>query len=180
MTPAGSRRAARRSKFSTADGITLIRIPLAIAFPLVTSVPIRLVVLGLAAATDLGDGWVARRFGGSRIGAVLDPIADKLFVTVAFVVVGVSGELSWFEVVGVLARDIIATIAFFITLATGRATAVPARLGGKAVTLLQMATLVFFVLHVSYLRRFAWATAAVALYAIYDYHQPFFRKLRTR
>jgi phosphatidylglycerophosphate synthase len=172
--------AARPSQFSAADGITLLRIPLAIVFPIVTSTPVRLVVLGLAAATDLGDGWVARRFGGSRIGAVLDPIADKLFVAVAFAVVLVSGKLTWYEVVAVLARDIVATVAFFSTLATGKATAVPARLGGKAVTLLQMLTLVVFVLDLPRLRPLAWMTAGVALYAIYDYNQPFFRKLRTR
>jgi phosphatidylglycerophosphate synthase len=172
--------ATRPSHFSPADGITLLRIPLAIMFPIVTSTPVRLVVLGLAAATDLGDGWVARRFGSSRIGAVLDPIADKLFVGVAFAVVLASGKLTWYEVVAVLARDIVATVAFFSTLATGNATAVPARLGGKAVTLLQMLTLVFFVLDLPRLRPLAWMTAGVALYAIYDYHQPFFRKLRTR
>jgi cardiolipin synthase len=170
----------RRQAFSTADAITLLRIPLALIFLLVHHADVRLVVLGLAAATDLGDGLVARRFGGSRIGAVLDPIADRLFVAVAFAVVLISGKLAWYEVLAVLARDIVASIAFFLTLATGKATAVPARLGGKAVTVLQLLTLVFFVLDLPELRRLAWATGAVALYAIYDYNQPFFRKLRTR
>jgi phosphatidylglycerophosphate synthase len=168
-----------RGRFATADAITLVRIPLAIAFPVFTGTAVRLAVLCVAAATDLGDGWVARRFGGSRIGAVLDPIADKLFVAVAFIVVGLSGRLAWYEVIAVLARDIVATVAFVVTLANGRATAVPARLGGKVVTLLQMLTLVFFVLDLPRLRPLAWATAAVAIYAVYDYNQPFFRKLRT-
>ena len=172
--------AARAGAFSLADGITLVRIPLAILFPIVTSTPVRLVILALAAATDLGDGWVARRVGGSHVGAVLDPIADKLFVAVAFAVVYAAGALAWYEVVAVLARDIVATVAFAGTLATGNPTAVPARLGGKAVTLLQMLTLVVFVLQLPHLRSLAWATGAVALYAILDYHQPFFRKLRTR
>jgi phosphatidylglycerophosphate synthase len=172
--------AERTGAFSPADGITLLRIPLAIVFPIVSSIPVRLIILALAAATDLGDGWVARRFGGSRFGAVLDPIADKLFVAVAFAVVWAAGALTWYEVVAVLARDIVATIAFASTVASGRATAVPARLGGKAVTLLQMLTLVVFVLQLPHLQSLAWATGAVALYAIYDYNQPFFRKLRTR
>jgi phosphatidylglycerophosphate synthase len=170
----------RSGAFSPADAITLVRIPLAILFPIVSSTPVRLVILALAAATDLGDGWVARRFGGSRFGAVLDPIADKLFVAVAFAVVLASGALTWYEIIAVLARDIIATVAFGITLATGNATAVPARLGGKAVTVLQLLTLIAFVVHWPHLQSLAWATGAVALYAIYDYNQPFFRKLRTR
>lgn len=170
----------QRSAFSLADSMSLARIPLAALFLLVPGVPVRLAVLLLAAATDLGDGWVARRFGGSRIGAVLDPIADKLFVAVAFGVVLASGKLTWWEVAAVLARDIVATVAFVATLASGKLTAVPARLGGKVVTFLQLLTLVFFVLEVPYLERLAWATGAVAVYAIYDYNQPFFRKLRTR
>ena len=77
-----------------------------------------------------------------------------------------------------LMRDIVLSVAFFITLATGRGPAVPARFGGKVVTLLQLLTLFAFILKSSYfLRPLAWATAAVALYAIYDYNQPFFRKL---
>ncbi len=123
---------------------------------------------------------MARRFGSSRIGAVLDPIADKLFVAVAFAVVWGSGALTWYEVLAVLARDIVATVAFVSTGATGRATAVPARLGGKVVTLLQMLTLIAFVLNWPHLQSLAWMTGGIALYAIYDYNQPFFRKLRTR
>ena len=116
---------------------------------------------------------------GSRIGAVLDPIVDKLFMAAAFGTVLWSGDLAWWEVTALLIRDIVLSVAFFITLATGRGTAVPARLGGKAVTLLQLLTLFAFILKSSYfLRPLAWATAAVALYAIYDYNQPFFRKLK--
>ena len=166
--------------FSPADAVTLVRIPLAVLFPLFDGTTVRLVVLGLAGATDLGDGWVARRFGASRIGAILDPIADKLFVAVAFAVVWGSGALAWYEVLAVLARDIVATVAFVATIATGRATAVPARLGGKVVTTLQMLTLIFFVLDLPHLQSLAWMTGGIALYAIYDYNQPFFRRLRTR
>lgn len=170
----------REAGFSPADAITLVRIPLAIAFPFVTSTAFRLAILGLATATDLGDGFVARRFGGSRIGVVLDPVADRLFIAIAYAVVLMSGKLTWYEVVAVLARDIVATVAYLVTAVTGRATAVPARLGGKAVTTLQLATLVVFVLDLSILRRLAWATAAVAIYAIWDYAKPFFTKLRSR
>jgi cardiolipin synthase len=169
-----------RPRLSGADVITLARIPLAVAFPFAQSVTARLLLLGAAAATDFSDGWVARRFGSSRLGAILDPIADKLFMASAFGVVLVSGKLAPLEVAAVVSRDLVASIAFFITVARRRSTAIPARAGGKAVTLLQLFTLVAFVLDSTYLRPLAWATAAVALYAIYDYSHPFFRKLRTR
>ena len=170
----------RRAAFAVADGITLLRIPLAIAFPFFPERDVRLALLILAAATDLGDGIVARRFGGSRLGVLLDPVADKLFMAFAFGAVLFSGALAWYEIVAVLARDIVATIAFVVTSVTGRTASVPARVGGKAVTLMQFLTLMAFVMDWQVLHNAAWATGAVAVYAVYDYNTPFFRKLRTR
>ena len=159
---------ARRSRFTVADFFTVLRLPLAVAFPLVSD-GWRLVVLAVAAGSDLLDGFLARRIGSSRFGPFIDPVADKLFMAVAFGTVLFSGQLAWWELLGVLARDIAASAAFFITGVRGRASAIPARAGGKAVTVLQVATLFAFVLGSPLLRPLAWATAAVALYAIWDY-----------
>lgn len=158
-----------RGLLGLADGLTIARLPLAAAFVLAPGVTIRLVVLAVAGLTDLSDGWVARRWGGSRLGAFLDPVADKIFVAAAFAVVLLSGRLVWWEVALVLLRDILATLAFLYTVATRRPVAIPARAGGKAVTLLQMTTLFAFILDSSYLRPVAYAAAAVGAYAVYDY-----------
>lgn len=170
----------RRAAFSVADAITLLRLPLAAAFPVVEGTWPRVGLLVLAGITDLGDGWVARRFGGSRIGAVLDPVVDKLFMAVAFGVVLLSGALAWWEIAALLSRDIVLSIAFFLTLAHGRGTAVPARASGKIATLLQLLTLLAFLFAWQGLRPLAWLTAVAALYAIHDYNRPFFRKLQSR
>lgn len=158
-----------RGLLGLADALTIARLPLAVAFVLGRSTDTRLVVLAVAGATDLSDGWVARRWGGSRLGAFLDPVADKIFAAAAFFVVLLSGELAWWEIVLVLLRDILATLAFLYTVVTRRPVAIPARAGGKAVTLLQMTTLFAFILDSPYLRPVAYAAAAVGLYAIYDY-----------
>jgi len=165
---AGGTRQARRDRLTVADLFTLVRLPLAVAFPLVEGTW-RLVVLAVAGGSDLLDGFLARRIGGSRFGPVIDPIADKLFMACAFGTVLASGRLAWWELVGVLARDLTAAAAFAVTAVRGRASAIPARAGGKAVTVLQVATLFAFVLDSQFLRPLAWATAAVALYAIWDY-----------
>lgn len=146
-------------------------------FIAVPRLDVRLAALVLAGASDLADGWLARRLGGSRIGVVLDPIADKLFMLAAFAVVFFSGRLEWYEVLAVLLRDLIATVAVILTFGAHRVTTVPARLGGKAVTLLQLLTLLAFLLDSSHLQELAWATGAVALYALWDYNRFFFRKL---
>ena len=90
------------------------------------------------------------------------------------------GALAWCEVALVLIRDLVASVAVFISLGAGRTTTVPARLGGKAVTLLQLLTLLAFLLESPHLRSLAWATGAVALYALWDYNRLFFRKLEPR
>lgn len=155
--------------WSAADLLTAARLPLALAFPLVGDAWVRVGIVVVAAATDLLDGPIARRFGSSRLGSVLDPVADKLFMASAFGVVAFSGQLAWYEVVGVLLRDIVAAVAFAVTAVTGRPSAIPARLGGKAVTVGQLLTLMAFLLDSSLLHQLAWATAAVGLYAIWDY-----------
>jgi len=78
------------------------------------------------------------------------------------------GLLAWYELLGVLLRDILAVLGF---LATGlhRPVALPARAGGKAVTIAQLLTLVAAIADWTYTRHLAWATAAIAVYAIWDY-----------
>jgi cardiolipin synthase len=155
--------------WSPADGFTALRIPLAIAFVLVPDMEARLAILAAAALSDFADGFVARRLGGSRLGSFLDPLADKFFMACAFAVVLAANALSPLEVLGVLARDLTAAIAFLVTLVLRRPASIPARLGGKAVTIGQLLTLLAFVLGSLLLRPLAWATAAAALYAIWDY-----------
>jgi cardiolipin synthase len=159
-----------RLRWTTADLLSVVRIPLAVAFPLVSNTW-RMVILAIAAATDLLDGPLARRFGSSALGSVIDPVADKLFMAAAFGVVAVSGKLEPYEIVGVLLRDIVATVAFLATVFSYRPRAIPARAGGKAVTVAQVLTLAAFLAESTLLRPMAWATTAIAVYAIWDYYR---------
>ncbi len=158
-----------RPRWTVADVLTGVRLPLALAFLLAGSATARLVVLGLAAASDLLDGPLARRYGSSALGAVLDPIADKLFVACAFGVVAFSGALEPYEILGVLLRDIVAAFAFLAAAALGGPGPIPARFGGKVVTAFQMVTLLAFLVESPLLRPLAWVTAALGVYAIWDY-----------
>ena len=157
--------------WSPADALTVLRVPLAIAFVIMDDAGWRIAILAIAAASDFADGVVARRWGGSRLGVVLDPVADKLFMACAFGVVLVSGALSPLEILGVLTRDLAAAIAFLATVVLRRPAAIPARLGGKAVTICQLLTIFAFLAGSALLRPLAWATTAVALYAIWDYQR---------
>jgi phosphatidylglycerophosphate synthase len=159
-----------RIRWTPADLLSAIRIPLAVAFPLASN-RWRMVILAIAAASDLLDGPLARRFGSSALGSLIDPVADKLFMAAAFGVVAVSGRLAPYEIVGVLLRDIVATVAFVVTIYSHRPRSIPARAGGKAVTVAQVLTLVAFLTNSPLLQPLAWATAAIGLYAIWDYYR---------
>lgn len=160
-----------RAWWSAADVLSLLRIPLAAAFLLVSHTGWRLAIVGAAAVTDLLDGPVARRLGSSAFGPVLDPIADKLFMAAAVSVVAFSGRLEVYEIVGVLLRDIVATVAFAGTLISHRPRAIPARSSGKAVTVTQILTLIAFLIESPYLRPIAWATTLISVIAIWDYYR---------
>jgi hypothetical protein len=60
-------------------------------------------------------------------------------------------------------------LGFVATWLLHRPVAVPARAGGKAVTIAQLLTLVAAIAESPHARRLAWATAAIAVYAIWDY-----------
>lgn len=160
-----------RTRWTPADLVSFIRIPLAVAFVLTPNPDWRLGILAASAASDLLDGPLARRFGSSALGPVVDPIADKLFMACAFGVVAFSGELELYEILAVLLRDVVATVAFVTTVLSHRPRAIPARPGGKAVTVAQVLTLVAFLLDSPLLRPMAWATGAIAIYAIWDYYR---------
>jgi cardiolipin synthase (CMP-forming) len=153
-----------------ANLVSLSRVPLAVAFAWFPDVGVRLVVLAVAAGTDLLDGWLARRLGPSRLGAWMDPVTDKIFMLTAFAMLALSGALGPFEIAGVLLRDVLAPVGYLASVVARRPFRVPpARVGGKAVTVGQTLTLFAWLFGSSLLKPMAWATAAMALYAIADY-----------
>ena len=152
-----------------ADVVTALRLPLAALFPFAHRPVWQFAIVGVAALSDFVDGRLARRIGASRAGAVLDPVADKVFAAVAFLTVASRGVLAWYEVVGVLLRDILAVLGFLGTWLLRRPVALPARAGGKAVTVAQILTLVAYTAGSPLVRPLAWATAAIAVYATWDY-----------
>lgn len=72
------------------------------------SYALALTLLVLAGLSDALDGFLARRYGWfTRLGAMLDPVADKLFVVSVFIVFGLKGSLPWWLVTLVIGRDVV-------------------------------------------------------------------------
>jgi CDP-diacylglycerol--glycerol-3-phosphate 3-phosphatidyltransferase len=124
--------------------ITLARLPLAVLFLVADTTAERLVILGMASASDFIDGWLARRFRRTtRSGALLDPIADKTFVLAALTSFVPSGTLSTSAYFVILSRDFATAIGFLVAwrlpgLDPGD---FKARMPGKMVTVLQLAAI---------------------------------------
>ncbi len=165
----GERQGRTGRVWTVANALSASRIPLAGVFAVVTDARVRLAVLAAAAATDLLDGWTARRFGPSSLGATVDPVSDKIFSLTAFGVLALTAALTPLEVLGVLLRDILTPFGYLASVVARRPFTTPARAGGKAVTVGQSLTLCAWLLESPLLRPLAWATAAMALYALWDY-----------
>lgn len=60
-----------------------------------------------AGVSDAVDGWMARRWGGSMVGAVLDPVADKALLVTMYVTLAVVHELPDWLAILVVFRDLL-------------------------------------------------------------------------
>jgi len=66
-----------------------------------------LVLTAVVGSTDWVDGWLARRYGQvSRLGQLLDPLADRLLIASVAIALVVRGVLPWPAAVLLVARDL--------------------------------------------------------------------------
>lgn len=69
------------------------------------------IVFAVASITDAYDGYHARKYGETtRLGAFLDPLADKFLITAAFLLYVHMGYLVLWMVILVAVRDILITV----------------------------------------------------------------------
>jgi len=97
--------------------LSILRVPL--AFLLLSSEPwVRLLAIALAMLTDIFDGYLARKMNAtSKIGAILDPLADKFFALFALGVFFMESQISGLESIAFLSRDLfLAAFAVYLTL----------------------------------------------------------------
>ena len=100
-----------------------------------------LAVLMAAALSDVLDGTVARLLKQeSHLGVALDPIADKILMTTAYITLSLRAALPWWLTIIVLSRDVaIIMTALLISLVAGYRPFYPSLIG-KACTAAQVAT----------------------------------------
>jgi cardiolipin synthase (CMP-forming) len=89
--------------------LSALRLPLAVVFPFVAdNARAALAVLLAAAVTDVLDGWLARRSGQvTAVGAVVDPIADKVFATTVVLTLLHQHKMPTWALPALLSREIL-------------------------------------------------------------------------
>jgi CDP-diacylglycerol---glycerol-3-phosphate 3-phosphatidyltransferase len=99
-----------------------------------------------AAATDSIDGWVARRWHGvTRWGQLADPIADKLLIIGSLASLAIVGDLPWWAVTVIVAREVAVTV-LRVLLVRRYDLVMPASPWGKAKTVSQIVAVGAFLL----------------------------------
>jgi CDP-diacylglycerol--glycerol-3-phosphate 3-phosphatidyltransferase len=99
------------------------------------------IVFGVAGVTDQIDGWLARRWRvESSFGKIADPLADRLMIDAAVVLLWLSGRLPWIAL-AIPLRDLVALAATPLVL--GRGYEFRVNMLGKAATWLLYASLGF-------------------------------------
>jgi cardiolipin synthase (CMP-forming) len=142
--------------------ISVIRILLVVPIAMALArheLPATLSLFAVAAASDAADGYLAKRFGWqSELGAVLDPIADKLLLATVFVTLSILKLVPLWLMAAAVARDVIivlgaAAYRFFI----GSLTAHPSLIS-KINTLCQAAFILAVVSEAEFSTPPAWVT----------------------
>ncbi|WP_276309051.1 CDP-diacylglycerol--glycerol-3-phosphate 3-phosphatidyltransferase [Specibacter cremeus] len=94
--------------------------------------------------TDKLDGDIARARGLiTSFGKIADPIADKLLIGSALVLLSAVGELWWWVTIVIMVREIGITVLRFVVIRYG---VMAASRGGKLKTVLQTAAIILYLL----------------------------------
>jgi CDP-diacylglycerol--glycerol-3-phosphate 3-phosphatidyltransferase len=152
--------------------ISCSRLVLAAGFVVTGGTETRVGLIGVAAATDFLDGWLARRsHATSKWGAMIDPIADRVFVLTVVATLLFAGLLSTGAYFILIMRDLATAIGFVVAriIPWLRPVAFQARLSGKVVTVLQMVTLAAILAVPEHAVWLLAIVAAASVYSIVDY-----------
>ncbi len=106
-------------------------------------------VFSAASITDALDGWIARRFDqGSVLGKFLDPLADKLLVLGALLMLLDLGRVPMWVVLVILSREM--AVTGLRSVAASEGLVIEARDLGKKKTAFQMVGLIALLVHYPY------------------------------
>jgi len=135
-----------------------------------------LVLFLVVAITDALDGWIARKFNAtSRLGAYLDPVADKILLGGVFLTLALTRAIEPWLAGIVLGRDLMILLAAIYFYYAKSLRSFPPSVWGKASTFAQIAFVVAVVtldsgfVSAPVVLPFEWLTIALTTWSGVDY-----------
>ena len=122
-------------------------------------------IFAVAAITDWADGWLARRWGQtSAFGAFLDPVADKLMIVAALIVLVWLGRAdAWLSMI-IIGREIAISALREWMAQLGKSRSVAVAFIGKVKTVAQITAIIALLLDTAFLPSFTPLLGTVALW----------------
>ncbi len=148
-----------------------------------------LLLFFLAAISDILDGWLARKFNmQTRIGAVLDPLADKLLLNYTFIILTTKSYVPLMLFATIFTKDIILVVGSAIEVLSVNSISnikIKASISGKVSTFLQVVviTLVFLKIFKIYFSSVifsfsVYATMGFAIFSLLNYIKDYFKRIK--
>ncbi len=118
----------------------------------------------LASITDFFDGYIARQWNQTTLlGAIIDPLADKMLTIAAFLGLMMIGSASVWAIYIIVVRELFITA--LRTVAVSKNISVKASFGGKAKTVSQMFAIGFLLMHWQYATWLLWIAVFLTIYS---------------
>lgn len=122
----------------------------------------------LASVTDFFDGYIAREWNQmTMLGAILDPLADKMLTLAAFLGLMMIGQASAWAIYIIIVRELF--ITGIRTVAVSEGLEVKASWAGKVKTVAQMIAIGFLLMHWNFGEELLWFAVFLTLYSGFEY-----------
>jgi len=132
----------------------------------------------IASTTDFFDGYIARELDQmTMIGAILDPLADKMLVIAAFLGLMMTDAASAWAIYIIIVRELF--ITGLRTVAISEGIDVSASWAGKVKTVAQMIAIGFLLMHWPFGDILLWIAVVLTIYSGAEYLVSFGKKFNT-
>jgi CDP-diacylglycerol--glycerol-3-phosphate 3-phosphatidyltransferase len=122
----------------------------------------------LASVTDFFDGYIAREWNQmTMLGAILDPLADKMLTLAAFLGLMMIGKASAWAIYIIIVRELF--ITGIRTVAVSEGISVKASWAGKVKTVSQMIAIGFLLMHWPFGSELLWIATILTVYSGLEY-----------
>lgn len=128
----------------------------------------------IASVTDFFDGFIARNWNQmTKLGAILDPLADKMLILAGFLGLLVMDRADVWAVFLILTREFFITGLRVVAVAEGKKVA--STMAGKVKTVVQMIAIGFLIMDWPFGTELLWLAVALTIYSGYEYIRDYLR-----